>query len=137
MPVSEQVAKQQIKRLSRLKGFPIGEDEKPLRADLVRALQLAPSDNRAKQIIDDWLAESTECPKVADLSHLARIGTEPEFLSPFDSPGTLGWLFEGMTEEQARMWEGRAEHGKTKAARDVATAIITRYREDQKSKGAA
>lgn len=76
--VSESTAKTQIKRLSRLRNFPSREDEKELRADLVKALQCAASDEAAVSIVDGWLEAfpPLDAPTVADLRQLAKRSVE-------------------------------------------------------------
>ena len=62
--IDKTTAARQLERLSGLDYFP---REAPAKKELLLALQCAMVEDVAAQVVTDWLAESGECPKPADL----------------------------------------------------------------------
>ncbi len=60
---------QAIRQLERLSGLDYFPKDKPARRELMLALQCAITEDIAAQVVTDWLAESGECPKPANLRH--------------------------------------------------------------------
>lgn len=55
------------RQLERLLGLNFTPQEKSQKGDLLAAMQVAVTEDIAKSVVDDWLAESTDCPKPAQL----------------------------------------------------------------------
>ncbi len=62
--IDKSIAARQLERLSGLNFFP---KEAPAKKELLLAMQVALTEDIAAQVVSDWLAESGECPKPADL----------------------------------------------------------------------
>lgn len=58
---------QAIRQLERLSGLDYFPKDKPARRELMLAMQCAITEDIAAQVVSDWLSESGECPKPADL----------------------------------------------------------------------
>ena len=76
--ISEKSALGQLVRLSRLRNFPNQPEEAPLRADLVAELRECLSDDQAKEIVDDWLAEAEDSPTLSQLRAAVRARQAPK-----------------------------------------------------------
>jgi hypothetical protein len=75
--ISEDFAKRQIMRLSRLRNFPLGREEAPLRADIVAVLRGVDEEQTAKHIVEEWLIESTNAPTISELNAIVRQARTP------------------------------------------------------------
>lgn len=86
--ISEHFAKGQIMRLSRLRNFPLGREEAPLRADLVAVLRGVDEEQTAKRIVEEWLIESTNAPTVSELNAIVRQARTPRKIGCAKCQGT-------------------------------------------------
>lgn len=68
--ISKLEAAEELERMSQLDFFPRGKDDKAAQKELVLAAQGAASREILSQVVSDWLLESTEAPKPADLTRL-------------------------------------------------------------------
>ena len=62
--IDKAIAARQLERLTGLNFFP---KEAPAKRELLLAMQCAIAEDIAAQVVTDWLSESTECPKPAEL----------------------------------------------------------------------
>ena len=76
--ISEKFAREQLARLSRLEKFPYAPEEKRLREDMISALMDCSSEDQCESVIDSWLAESEEAPKISQLRAAVRARQRPK-----------------------------------------------------------
>lgn len=132
MKVNRQKAVEQVLRFEHYPGFP-GEDRLPDQEELIRAFQEAATSNKEAVEIGNYFVETLKyCPKPADVHEIAASFAERRRYdwnpTPYNQPGdSNGALDDYLTPEDLAKWRDVMEHGKTKAARDIARVILDRH----------
>jgi hypothetical protein len=99
--ISIEFAISQIARLANLDDFP--RRDHALQLELANALRHAESEYQAQQAIDDWLHDSTEAPKPADIYRILHATKEEPRRrqpNPIDKLLSEDWFSEYNTDEQ-------------------------------------